>query len=175
MSANEDAEVASQGNDFPLSEWQVAVEEASNRLVPRVKHRARSAFEHLRKAWRLRGLDNEMAIFRAITAEEEAATALILALQIQCYPGADQLRPWNHVHKSAFWPLILAVNNFLSRSSMPQPIVSLSKGDEAWVKIRIDITALTGGTGEPVWAEPDQPLNFAVRSGQVSEQAVHFF
>lgn len=66
--------------EFPFADWLLGVEDAGNRLAGRVRHCSRSAFVHLRKAWRLHGVDDEMSAFRAITAEEEAATALITDL-----------------------------------------------------------------------------------------------
>lgn len=166
---------AQRPEQFPFTEWQFGVEDAANRLTSRVKHRARSTFEHLRKAWRLLGHDNEMSAFRAITAEEEAATALILALQMQGYPGARRLNPRNHIHKNAFWPLFEAINRVLAQSGFPPPKVLLPREGPPHVQLRFNLTAMAGREGEPVWIEPDHPLNFAMRVGQVSEDAVHLF
>jgi hypothetical protein len=173
---SDSADTATQRSEaFPFSEWQLGVEEAANRLSGRVKQCARNAFIHLRKAWRLHGIDDEMSAFRAITAEEEAATALIQALKVRGYSGADRLRPWKHVHKSAFWPLIAAVNQVLLRSRMPAPRVVLSRKGPPRVRVNINVTELAGGNGEPVWAEPDQPLNFAIRSGNALAPLIHLF
>jgi hypothetical protein len=161
--------------EFPFTEWQLGVENAGDRLKGRPRLCSRNAFEHLRKAWRLLGNDNEMAAFRAITAEEEASTALIYALKIQGYPGADRLLPRNHVHKSAFWPLIEAVNRALARSNFVAPTVALSRRGDPKVRVKLNITQLAGHDGEPQWAEPDHPLNFALRVNEAPEQAVHVF
>lgn len=169
-----DSETKSQ-IEIPLTEWQLGVEDAGARLKGRVRHCSRNAFEHLRKSWRLIGLDNEMAAFRAITAEEEASTALIHALKIQGYPGADRLRPRDHVHKSAFWPLIEAVNRTLARSNFVTPKVALSRRGDPKVRIKLNVTQLAGHDGDPLWAEPDHPLDFALRVGDAPGQAVHFF
>jgi len=161
--------------EFPFSEWQCGIEEAANRLKGRVRQCARSAFAHLRKAWHLHGIDDEMSAFRAITAEEEAASALIAALKHRGYPGADRLRPWNHVHKSAFWPLIATVSQFMVETGAPTPQVGLSRKGPPKISIQLNINDLTGAIGDPVWIEPDHPLNFALRSGQATDQKVHLF
>lgn len=161
--------------DFPLSEWQLGVENAVGRLTGRIRHTGRSAFVHLRKAWALHGIDDEMSAFRAITAEEEAATALILALQRQRYPGAGQLNTRNHVHKNAFWPLIATISDFLFKSGISAPKVTLSRNGPPRLEIHINMTALAGGDGEDVWATPDEPLNFGLRSGDVGQEIVHRF
>jgi hypothetical protein len=160
--------------EFPFAEWLLGVEDAGNRLTGRVRHCSRSAFVHLRKAWRLHGIDDEMSVFRAITAEEEAATALIQALKARRYAGAERLRPWNHVHKTAFWPLVEAVNRILVASGMPTPKVALARRGTPKVALKLDIAAMTG-SAEPLWGEPDHPLNFLLRSGHASEPLVHMF
>ncbi len=58
-----------------------------------------SAFSHLDKARALLGIDNEMAAFRAITAEEEAATALMHSMVRHRYPGAEKFKHRDHSHK----------------------------------------------------------------------------
>lgn len=161
--------------EFPFTEWQQGIEDAANRLPSRIRHRGRNAFVHLRKAWRLLGNDNEMAAFRALTAEEEASTALIIALQMKAYPGASRLNPRDHVHKNAFWPLIKVVNNVLAGSNFPAPQIVLARKGQPVVRVRLNLTAMSGRDGDPFWIEPDHPLNFAMRVGQVSEVAVHRF
>lgn len=49
-----------------------------------------------------------MAVFRSLTAQEEAATAVFLALQLkkQKYEGAGYLKPRNHRHKIALAPYL---------------------------------------------------------------------
>jgi len=74
-------------------------------------HCAVNAFRHLRKAWRIRKIDPEMAYFRSCCAEEEAATAIIQSLKRLHYPNADKLNYHNHVHKASVIPFIWAINN----------------------------------------------------------------
>jgi hypothetical protein len=167
--------VAGRPANFPFSEWQLGVEEAVVTLSGHVRHATRNAFVHLQKAWQLHGVDDAMSGFRAITAEEEAATALMLALKQRRYPGADRLRHRDHAHKSAVWSVITAVNGALFKSGIPTPQVHLSKAPPPRVLLRINVTAMAGGSGEPVWAEPDEPLNFSLRSGKADDAIIHLF
>lgn len=161
--------------DIPLAEWQLVAEKAGDRLTGHIRHCTRNAFDHLRRAWRLHDIDNQMSAFRAITAEEEAATALILALKRQLYPGADRLNPRNHVHKSALWPLISALGGLFYDLKIPGPQIVISGEGPPRVTLRINMTKLAGHDGEPVWMEPDHPLNFEIRTGPISDKVVHLF
>ena len=57
------------------------------------KHCARSAVRRMIRASNLKGIDPEMAAFRALTAEEEAASALIHSLKWHRYKLSEQLKP----------------------------------------------------------------------------------
>jgi hypothetical protein len=65
------------------------------------------------KAWGLRDIDKNMAIFRIITAEEEAASALMISLKRRHYNGSEKLKLYSHVHKSSIWFIIAAFTEFL--------------------------------------------------------------
>lgn len=64
-------------------------------------------------AWEIRELDPEMAAFHAITAEEEAATAIFHAVRRRRYPGAERLNQRNHAHKAATRPFFISVAKVL--------------------------------------------------------------
>ena len=53
----------------------------------------RSALHHLKKAASLSNIDPAMAIFRGITAEEEAASGLMYCLREGNYFDAKRLKP----------------------------------------------------------------------------------
>lgn len=74
---------------------------------------AQNAVGHLRKAWQVRHIDSQMAAFRAITAEEEAATAIIRLLQERSYAGAGSTDPHIHTVKQALFPLLLETSHVL--------------------------------------------------------------
>jgi hypothetical protein len=68
---------------------------------------------HLDRAHAVRDIDPEFAVFHAITAEEEAATAVFHALRRRKYDGADKLNGRNHLHKAALLPFLRSVGHFL--------------------------------------------------------------
>lgn len=73
-----------------------------------------AAFIHLSLAHRLKDIDPAMALFRAITAEEEAATALLRALQVRRYADAGKLLPRDHLQKAAVYPYLRAITKHAS-------------------------------------------------------------
>ena len=161
-------------SDLPLDDFGANLERQLEALDGRVRNCFRNAFRHLRMAWKLYGIDKEMCAFRAITAEEEAASALIWALKMRQYPGADQLRPRDHAHKMAVFCCLQAVNNFFAQANLPPIKVSVSKDGHPKVSIQIDISA-ENPTGELLFVTPDNPLNFLVfEEGQPSQVASTF-
>lgn len=84
--------------------------EATNKSsrIP-IKH----AWVNIDKARKLVNLDNEMACFRAITAEEEAATGIFQALKNIGYQKADKLNKNFHNHKAGLWHLLTIMSAFM--------------------------------------------------------------
>ena len=80
----------------------------------RGRSRIRNALNHLERAWGLRDTDLEMAAFRAITAEEEAASGLMYSLQEIGYLNSEKLRPKFHWHKSAVTPFVAVISQFFA-------------------------------------------------------------
>lgn len=78
-----------------------------------LRYRFESALNHLDRAFALLEIDREMASFRAITAEEEAATALIRCIQLRQYNFANKLNPWDHRHKAAVMACVMAIGSNL--------------------------------------------------------------
>lgn len=149
-------------SELPWEDHHVIAEESANKLGGRIKHCLRSAFDHLRRSWTLHPIDSEMSLFRAITAEEEAATALMRAMKQRQYPGSEKLNPWEHRHKAAVSPFLDAVGNLLAETGMPPPRLSINRGDRPMLSISLDLGALTGKvTGE--FAAVDHPFNYMLR------------
>lgn len=90
------------------------------RLPKPVRYRAVNALEGFDRAIRLLEIDREMASFRAITAQEEAAAALFCALQLRNYPGASGLNLGSHKHKAALWPVIDAARMAVGRGAFSE-------------------------------------------------------
>ena len=80
------------------------------------KHCAKNAIRHLRKAWKIRAIDIEMAVFRGITAEEEAASSLFHCLKAHRYRNADRLLFKEHTYKLGLFPFIEGIGHFLGES-----------------------------------------------------------
>ena len=81
------------------------------------KQCARSANHHLELAWKIKDLDPEMAIFRAITAEEEAASAIFIALKDKGYDNAKKIKFKRHSYKQALEPFIRSISFFSEKWS----------------------------------------------------------
>lgn len=78
------------------------------------KNCARNAISHLECAWKIKDIDPEMAIFRAITAEEEAATAIFIALKENSYENADKIKFKKHPYKQALAFFITGISKFVA-------------------------------------------------------------
>jgi len=149
-------------SELPLDGFHLIVEEAVGKLNGHVRNGFRSAYRHLKRSWSLRPLDAEMSLFRAITAEEEAATSLILALRQRGYDGAEKLNPRNHVHKAGVTPFLDAVNEMLADSKVPVPKLNLQTGERPRIDLVFDLATLLNEP-EPRYAYVDEPFNYVVR------------
>lgn len=153
-------------DELPLDEIQADIERCVGLLKGHPRNCGRNAFQHLRKAWRLYGLDNEMSLLRAITAEEEAATALILALKARQYPGADRLDHRRHDHKAGVAPFLHAVGPVLSVWEFARPRIHLSwAGDRPRLNVSVSALAVGVSSDPDQLIQPDEPFNFVAREG----------
>jgi len=108
-----------------------------------------------------------MAVFRGITAEEEAASGLMHALISRKYPNAELLRPRDHLQKHAVIPFLRALLDHLREikldglCSVRLAITSVDGFDRLVVLLLLD--------GEELTAMPVPPLNLSVREGDGGE------
>ena len=147
---------------LPLSDFQEGVIRCLNRHGSHGMQCARSAIHHLNRAWRIRDLDLGMALFRCLTAEEEAATAVFLALKSRKYEGASRLRHRSHRDKSAVVPFFQAVSAKLEivTAEMEPMIVLDERGTTPHLRVRIAYAH----PGLPTkWAYQEPPLHFSLR------------
>lgn len=146
---------------FELNEMEKAVLDLVERSPAPGRHCIRNAYRHLEKAWHLDGVDLQMAAFRAITAEEEAASGLFHALKRRGYAGATKLNPRNHVHKNSVVPFCIAVAGVLGATEgFFKSGIKLDKSLEPWVfRVWLDLEAMVG---HPLYAYPEPPLNFTI-------------
>lgn len=161
--------------EIPLDDLHLRLEEAIEKLnPPRIRHACRSALNHLRKAWTLHPIDSEMSLFRAITAEEEAATAVIRALNVRKYPNAERLKERQHQHKAAIWPFITAIADKLAEKNISMPTLSLRVEGEPRIELSIDIAG-QAGLDQPLWGTPDEPFNWTFWSDRTGPFKPHDF
>ncbi|MES1935169.1 hypothetical protein C27AD_02402 [Salinisphaera hydrothermalis C27AD] len=104
-----------------------------------------------------------MALFRLITAEEEAVAGLFYALKFRQYKNAKQLNPRDHIHKSAATPFLQILAFFFDewwdKKNTPwMRIMDEGKGAELRTAFETTIS------GEKKIAHPIPPLNFSVSS-----------
>lgn len=100
----------------------------------RVKTAGVNALDNISKARLLEEIDPQMACFRAICAEEEAATSLLASLRDQGYPLSDQYHMWSHENKAGVIIFIKAVISWFKSSfdfeSLPLETPRLVMTDE---------------------------------------------
>lgn len=162
-------------DSIPLTELHLGLERCLLKLNGKVKHCGRNAFSHLRCAWTIREIDPEMSAFRAITAEEEAASALLLSIQQKKYPGSDRLNHRDHVQKIALTPFFKAVSKTLERIDFAKLTIRLNESaTPPTVNILIDMNSVGLKTREPLVGIPDQPLNFSIATGPTNRTAHRF-
>ncbi len=90
--------------------------EALNDCKSAVKHCSKNSISHLEKAWKIKDIDTEMAIFRGITAEEEAASALFHSLKNNQYKNSSKLQFKQHTYKLGLYPFLQGIGTFLHDS-----------------------------------------------------------
>jgi len=138
-------------------------------------HCFRSALYHLERAELLRAVDPAMAIFRAITAEEEAASGVIRCLAELGYPCADALNAHDHAHKHAVFPFMQILELFFG-----QTLANHFKKYNLHIKEEDGASRLTLAlnvtiNGEPQLAYPIPPLNFGVKNPDTGEAPDYSF
>jgi len=124
------------------------------------KHAARSAAHHIARAFEIQLLDPEMSVFRCLTAQEEAATAIFWALKRRRYEGAADLDPYNHIHKAALSPFLEAIYSGILDAAQGHGIhvsANLQSSDpRPQIQLRVRFSS-----GQ-VFA-PDPPLGFEIQ------------
>lgn len=124
----------------------------------------RSALNHLALATAIAEQDPGMAMFRAITAEEEAASGLMLCLKERRYENAEKLRHRDHVQKSAVIPFLLILGDFFSESFPPNNIKPILHIRDVENISRLTIALPLTINGQSQHAYPVPPLNFLVKT-----------
>ena len=126
----------------------------------------RSAFHHLEMAGKVYEVDPAMAVFRGLTAEEEAATGLMYCLQEQGYKNASMLQPKNHVHKNAVFPFLTALGLFFAefaQAHIKKPGLFI---DNTGPEKRLMIHFCLPFASADKWVTPIPPFNFSISNGE---------
>ncbi len=89
-----------------LSEFQLTVLRKSSETRGYGGHAAISCRRHLERAWEIKDEMPEVAVFLAITAEEEAATSLFHALKKRNYDNANRIKLRDHRFKAGVYPFL---------------------------------------------------------------------
>jgi hypothetical protein len=142
----------------PFDAHIIAALEASKKTHAR--EAMRSAIEHLRLAEPLFKLDVNMAVFRCITAVEEASTSLMLLLQDKEYPRSSEVKRTNHLYKNAMLPFIRILHQRFLRIAVEKNIhidLRLYPNIHESLGIEVVIESVDGST-ESLSTSP--PLNF---------------
>lgn len=151
---------------FPIADLDRCIVDLIPDMPKPAKWPAFNSIRHLNRAWKIKEIDPQMALFRAITAEEEAATALFLSLKRRGYDGAGNLKKHDHVHKNAVIPVFDAITRVIAKvgSQMPPTEIFLDTNIKPpQLAIRFKYTHPL--TGEHLLAHPQPPLHFSISGG----------
>lgn len=135
------------------------------------KWAALNAINHMHYAWLIKEIDPNMAAFRMLTAEEEAATAVILSVKALNYSNAKMLNETNHQHKNSLIPLIeIMSQRFVEdKNNLPEIklfISSHEKPEKAKLGIRAHM--MHPESNKLMWANFDLPLDFEINFSETS-------
>lgn len=151
---------------LPLSEDDQRILKLLDAEPPsRARHCFRSAIQHLQRAHLLAELDPAMAVFRGITAEEEAASGLMQVLIARKYPGADRLKPRDHIQKHAVTPFLRSVIRYFSHLHFPGIKTIRLATMEVDGATRLVTAIQLDESPDGPWVNPTPPLNISVREG----------
>ena len=151
-----------------LNSFEQKTIEALNDCKSAVKHCSKNSISHLEKAWKIKDIDTEMAIFRAITAEEEAASALFNCLKNNQYKNSSKLLFNQHTYKLGLYPFLQGINIFLNDSMSITPFENFylhhtkqsgRKAIELMFKIK----------GSKMNTSPKPPLHFTISNADSNE------
>lgn len=169
-----DDDANGRAHGYPFTEWQEKLIEAVPKLKGRPRHCAINAFRGLKRAWLIADLDPEIAYFRALTAEEEAATALIIALKHRRYPGAEKLDYNYHPHKMGIAPFLGAIETVFAEGGIPSPIIKLQY-ESTPPRLHIGFASEKLGMSPGYLAQSDEPLDGIFLVNDDPRQSVNVF
>ena len=147
-------------NGLPFENFHHHIENTVHKTKPRGKWHALNAIRSIKRAWDIRELDPEIALFRATVAEEEAASALMLSLKRRGYSNTSLMNWKDHNHKAALQILYnIVVEGFRNRlwpGTQPNIIMESEASDHGF---RLEFV-LTTKDGEQKKYSLNEPLDF---------------
>ena len=106
-----------------LTEFQLTVLGKASKTRGYGGYAAASCRRHLERAWELRERMPEVSVFLAITAEEEAATAIFHALRKRKYECANKIKDWDHKYKAGVYPFVRLIGDTLAPPEGSLPLM----------------------------------------------------
>lgn len=154
---------------------QLTIKEALKHIAPgvpgSVRYRMQNSLDNFERATNLYDLDREMASFRAITGEEEAATALIKAIQLRGYDHASEFNPREHIHKAAVLACVSAIGRTM------QPMLGEFDLTVNFEKRRIDVKLPLSNFGvkgaDHLVLQPVEPLGLVHAKAGLDEHELY--
>ncbi|MCG9701305.1 hypothetical protein L1D19_14360 [Vibrio natriegens] len=134
-----------------LSDFQKKVFEISSTTKGHSGFAAKSSIRNVERAFELAVGMPEVAAFLAITAEEEAATALFLALKSKRYKRSNELKMHDHKHKGGLYPFLSLLAVPLKLNETPYQLVIDSHDGRDILKTQLSVGNLI--------LRPEPPLN----------------
>ena len=144
-----------------LDDFQRTLLQEASKTRGKGGYASRSAKRHLDRALALKDQMPEVSVFLAITAEEEAATALFSALKKRKYQGAAKLKDKDHRFKAGVYPFIKLLGPTIGAIKHNVPLelyfeAKPKKPTDGILKVRMPLAFL--GYGD-LSLMPDPPLN----------------
>jgi hypothetical protein len=157
------------------AEQTVGVEDAllriSGRLPGAIRFRLLNSLENFRRASCLLNIDLEMASFRAITGEEEAATALIKAIQLRRYEHAFRFNARNHLHKVAVMACVTAIAKAMG--PMLQHLELVIDFDKPRIDVKVPLSTFGVNNAEDLAIQLIEPLGLVHTKPGVHEHHLY--
>lgn len=139
------------GDLMNLSDFQKKVFEMSTVTKGHSGFAAKSSIRYVERAFELSETMPEVATFLAITAEEEAATALFIALKSKGYLRSKELKMHDHKHKGGLYPFLTLLGTALKISEVPYQLVVENHNGRDILRTQLSLGSLV--------LQPDPPLN----------------
>ena len=122
-----------------LSDFQKKVFEISSTTKGHSGFAAKSSIRNVERAFELAVGMPEVAVFLAITAEEEGATALFLALKSKRYKRSNELKMHDHKHKGGLYPFLSLLAVPLKLNETPYQLVIDSHDGRDILKTKLSV------------------------------------